>query len=124
MASFDLNDGQENWSVEIGGTQTPWVGGDYMFVIAGRATITAIARSNGGVRWSANLTGGGVWSGPVLGGGRLLVVSSKGVLASVSPQTGELINRVDVGEAVYIAPVIANGTVFILADDGTLIAMR
>ena len=124
MAAFGLSDGFERWSVDIGGTQTPWVAGDYVFVIAGQNTMAAIARSNGGVRWSSNLTGGGVWSGPVVGGGRLLAVSSKGILSSVSPQTGELIKRIDIGEAVFIPPVIANGTVYILADDGTLLAYR
>lgn len=124
MASFDLSGGGERWSVDIGGTQTPWVAGDYVFVIAGRATMAAVARSNGGVRWSQNLEGGGVWSGPVLGGGRLLAISSKGVLASVSPQTGQLIKRINVGESVLIPPVIANGTIYILADNATLIAMR
>ena len=124
MASFGLSDGFERWSVDVGGTQTPWVAGDYVFVIAGRSTMAAVARSNGGVRWSASLSGGGVWSGPVLGGGRLLAVNSKGIVASVSPQTGEIINRIDIGEAVFIPPVIANGTVYILADDGTLFAYR
>ena len=124
MASFKLASGDERWSVEISGTQTPWIAGDYAFIIAGQRTMAAIARSNGGVRWSSNLPGNGVWAGPVVGGGRLLAISSKGVLASVSPQTGELINKVGVGEEFFIAPVIANGTVFLLADDGTLIAMR
>jgi outer membrane protein assembly factor BamB len=65
-----------------------------------------------------------VWSGPVLGGGRLIAVSSTGVLASISPQTGEVLSTVDLGEEFYIAPVIANGTVYLLADSGTLIALR
>ncbi len=124
MASFQLASGEERWSIEISGTQTPWVAGDYVFIIAGQRTMAAVARRNGGIRWSANLPSRGVWSGPVVGGGRLLAVSSKGVLASVSPQTGELINKIDIGEDFFIAPVIANGTVYLLADDGTLIAMR
>ncbi len=92
--------------------------------LAGKRTMAAVARRNGGIRWSANLPSQGVWSGPVVGGGRLLAISSKGVLASVSPQTGELINKINIGEDFFIAPVIANGTVYLLADDGTLIAMR
>ncbi len=124
MGSFKLSDGEERWSVEISGTQTPWVAGDYAFIIAGRRTMAAIALSNGGVRWSANLPGEGVWTGPVVGGGRLVALSSKGVLANMSPQTGELINKSTVGDEFYIPPVIANGTVFLLADNGTLIAMR
>lgn len=124
MGSFRLSDGEERWSVEISGTQTPWIAGDYAFIVAGRRTMAALALRNGGVRWSANLPGEGVWTGPVVGGGRLIALSSKGLLASMSPQTGELINQSTIGEEFYIPPVIANGTVYLLADNGTLIAMR
>jgi outer membrane protein assembly factor BamB len=60
----------------------------------------------------------------VLGGGRLLVVSSEGKLASVSAQTGQVLGTVDIGDKLYIAPIIANGTVYLLTDSATLIAMR
>jgi len=65
-----------------------------------------------------------VWAGPVLGGGRLLAVSSTGELASISAQTGEILNTNKVGDAFFIAPVIANGTVYLLSDDAELIALR
>ena len=65
-----------------------------------------------------------MWSGPVLGGGRLIAVSSTGLLASISPQTGEVVSTLELGDEFYIAPVIANGTVYLLADSGTLMALR
>jgi outer membrane protein assembly factor BamB len=124
LGAFLLKTGEPVWAQEISGTQMPWVAGGYAFVISGTAAIAAVERAGGAVRWTAKLPGGGVWSGPVLGGGRLIAVSSTGVLASISPQTGEVLSTVDLGEEFYIAPVIANGTVYLLADSGTLIALR
>ena len=61
------------------------------------STLMALSRRTGGVRWTADLPGK-LWAGPVLGGGRLLAVSSEGQLASVSAQTGEILNTTDVGD--------------------------
>jgi outer membrane protein assembly factor BamB len=124
LGAFQLTTGEPEWAQEISGTQMPWVAGDHAFVINGTATLAAVERRGGGVRWTTNLPGGGVWSGPVIGGGRLIVVSSTGMLANISPQTGEVLSTTNLGEEFYIAPVIANGTIYLLADSGTLIALR
>ena len=124
FGAFLLSTGEAVWAQEISGTQMPWVAGGYAFVINGTGTMAAVERGGGAVRWTADLPGDGVWSGPVLGGGRLIAVSSTGLIANISPQTGEVLSTTDLGEEFYIAPVIANGTVYLLADGGTLIALR
>lgn len=124
LGAFKLSDGSEVWSQEISGSQTPWVAGDYVFVISNRATLAAVAKRNGAVRWSVNLPGGGTWAGPVVGGGRLLVVGSGGQLMSISPQTGETLSTINLGEKLFIPPIIASGTIYLLSDAATLIALR
>lgn len=116
--------GSEVWSDELSGNQTPWVAGDYVFMISGRKNLVAVQRSSGGVRWTTELPGKAVWTGPVMGGGRLVVVNSEGTLANVSPQTGKLMNTIELSGGSYITPVIANGTIYVLTDDATLIALR
>jgi outer membrane protein assembly factor BamB len=64
------------------------------------------------------------WAGPVLGEGRILAASSDGRLASVNPANGEINEMIELDEAVSVAPVIANGTLYILTDEGSLIALR
>ncbi len=124
MAAFDLKSGSEIWSREFSGNQTPWVSGEYVFVISQKRRMVAISRRTGAVKWVVDLPGGGIWAGPVMGGGRLLAVSSKGVLASISPQTGQTINTRTAGDAFYIAPVIAGNTVYLLDNDANLLALR
>ncbi len=123
FTTFRLRSGQEVWSLRTGGRNTPWLAGDYLFVITGKKRLSAVNRRTGGVRWTVTMPEG-AWSGPVMGGGRLLAVSSKGVLAEFSPQTGQLMNKHDIGEKAFIAPVIANATLYVLANDGSLIAFR
>ncbi|WP_342641661.1 PQQ-binding-like beta-propeller repeat protein [Rhodoligotrophos ferricapiens] len=124
MGAFSLSDGTRQWTQDLSGTQTPWVAGDTVFVVSNRNLLVALSRSNGHVRWSASLPSGQRWAGPVMGGGRLIAVSSTGAVIFANPENGQVINQIALERPVYIPPVIANNTLYILADDGTLIAMR
>lgn len=124
MVAVNVKTGERNWSKNISGTQTPWVAGPYVFVIAGDGTLLALTRDAGRVRWSASLPEGHLWSGPVLAGGRLIAVSSKGLMINIDVQTGEVIDQVDLGEGMYVAPVVAGSMIYLLTDDADLIAMR
>ena len=52
----------------------------------------------------------------------LLIVSSHGVAAWVSPQTGEIIETTKIPGSFYIAPIIVDEVIYLLNDDGTLVA--
>ena len=123
FASFDLGNGQRQWVREFSGVHTPWVAGDYVFVVSLDNKLVAISRKSGGVRWIKDLPAG-KWAGPVMGNGKLIAVSSEGQLVMVSPQTGEVLSTIDLGGKFYIDPIIASGTIYVLADDGNLIALR
>jgi outer membrane protein assembly factor BamB len=123
FVAFDVQSGQRLWMRELAGTQTPWVSGDYVFIITNRNKVAAISRKSGGVRWIKDLPAG-VWTGPVMGGGKLIVASSEGALAMLSAQTGEILTTIGLKSKIYVPPIIASGTVYLLSDDGDLIAMR
>ena len=124
FASFSLKDGQEIWSRNFAGNQTPWVSGEYVFVISQRRRLAAVTKKTGKVKWVVNLSSKGTWSGPVMGGGRLLLVSNKGALVSISPQTGKVIKSREAGSGFFIAPIIAGNTVYLLDDKANLVALR
>lgn len=132
IAAIDLRSGQRQWERGIGGSQTPWVAGRFIFVLAGSADIAALMRDSGKVRWVTPLTQyessssrtPALWGGPVLAGDRLLITGSFGDLLAVSPFTGEVIGKIDVRDRVRLGPVIANRTIYVLTDSGRLIALR
>jgi outer membrane protein assembly factor BamB len=65
-----------------------------------------------------------VWSGPVLVSDRLIVVSSDGFAESISPYSGALLTRMEIPDKTYIAPVVANDTLYILTNNADLVALK
>ncbi|HYR65041.1 MAG TPA: PQQ-binding-like beta-propeller repeat protein [Reyranella sp.] len=132
LSAVELNSGQRLWERGIGGNQTPWVAGRFVFVTTSSADVAAISRDKGKVKWVTPLTQYQdekrrkpvLWSGPVLAGDRLLITGSLGDLLALSPYTGEIIGKLEVRDPVRLGPVIANRTIYVLTDSGRLIALR
>ncbi|HEV2865836.1 MAG TPA: PQQ-binding-like beta-propeller repeat protein [Allosphingosinicella sp.] len=152
MVAVELITGQRAWEINIAGISTPWVAGDWVFVVNDRAQLLAVARASGRVRWIAQLPAfrrapsqreptreeiaqgrtGRVrpgqdpifWRGPVLAGNRLILTSSRGQLAYVSPVDGSILSISDTGTSISLPPVVANNMLYILDDSGRLTAFR
>lgn len=133
MVSIDQRTGERVWTRNIAGVQTPWVAGDYVFLVSTNAQLVALSRRDGRVRWITQLqryrneetrAGPIQWSGPLLAGDRLLLVSSRGVVVSASPDTGEIVETYELSEGALIAPIVANETVYVLTDGAELVALR
>ena len=133
MAAFDLRSGERSWTLPAGGLHAPYVAGDFLFIVTTDGEVAAIDRSEGRVRWITDLPAFVnerrrrnriSWAGPVLAGDRLVLASSEGQLVILDPATGERIGERDLGDPVFIAPVIAEETLVVLTDDGRLIALR
>jgi outer membrane protein assembly factor BamB len=131
--SIDLRTGTRLWERPIGSAFGPWVAGEFIFLLSNSGELICLARHNGGIRWVRQLQRFEdeqdqerpiFWSGLVLAGDRLLVGSSHGELWSVSPYTGKLLGKVDVGDPVFLPAVVAKDTVFVLTDNAKLIALR
>ncbi|RED53574.1 PQQ-binding-like beta-propeller repeat protein [Aestuariispira insulae] len=133
MAAFDQKSGARVWDRRIGGINTPWVAGNFVFVLASDGHLAALTRRGGRVRWLSSLP---IWEdpedredpinwvGPVLVGDRLLLGNSIGELWTFSPYDGSALGREDVGDAIRVPPVVADGKIFIQTDGGRLIAFK
>ncbi|WP_193182279.1 outer membrane protein assembly factor BamB family protein [Nisaea sediminum] len=133
LIATDLNSGRRVWEARVGGDQTPWVAGDYIFVVSNLGEVLALTKSRGRIHWIQQLPvfenpddkeGLITYSGPVLVSDRLLVGSSTGEVYAISPYTGKVLGKIDIGSAVFVPPVVAGGTVYFLTDDGDLEAFR
>lgn len=133
MVALELATGTRVWEREFAGVNAPWPSGDWVFAVTVEAELVALTRTDGKIRWVSNLghwkdpedkKGQIEWFGPVLAGNRLILVSSRGRMAFVSPQTGEILKTAKLSEAAYLPPVVANGMLYILTDDGTVTAYR
>lgn len=133
LVAIDVRTGERIWTIDVGGTQRPWVAGDYVYVVTDEAKLLCVRRTDGRIRWIRQLDayenaearqGRIAWSGPVLVSDRLLILSSEGYAVSLSPYTGEPLGQVDIPDKAFIAPVVADNWVYILTDDGTLTALK
>jgi outer membrane protein assembly factor BamB len=133
MVALDILSGQRLWELNIAGIDTPWVAGDWIYVITDDAKVLCIARSNGHIRWINQLPeflkpkskrGEIEYSGPVLAGNRLIITGSNGALIYVDPTTGRYEGQTNIGAAVSLGPVVANSTLYIYDDRGQLHAFR
>ncbi len=133
MVALDLFSGQRIWELNFGGIATPWVAGDWLFAVNDKAQLIAVNRANGKIRWINQLpryekmkkkTDQITYVGPVLAGERLIVAGSNGALINVDPVTGGFQSQVDMKDGVSFQPVVANNTLYLLTDGGTLVAYR
>ena len=133
MVALELITGQRMWELNIAGISTPWVAGDWVFVVTDEAKLIAVARATGKVRWITQLpafrnekkkSGPIRYKGPILAGGRLILVSSQGALINVDPENGGFLSQTSVGAPITLSPVVANNTLYILDDNGRLHAFR
>ena len=133
MAAIDLRSGDRVWEREIASSHSPWLAGDFVFVLVNDNELACLTRDEGKVRWVRPLpryedekakSDPIFWAGPVLGGNRLIVLSSLGAAVSVSPSTGELIGQQDMSASGYLGPVIAGNALYLLTDDANLSAYR
>jgi outer membrane protein assembly factor BamB len=133
MAAINLSTGDRTWSRDIGGIQTPWAAGDFVYVLNTDQQVLCLTRKDGRVKWMHQLAryqdpkkkdGPIVWAGPVLVSDRLITVSSAGYAVSLSPYTGKLLGRVTIPGEAYIAPVVADDTLYLWTNDAQLVALR
>ena len=133
MSAIDLVSGNRLWEQPVGGVQTPWVAGDFLYVLTSDAEIVCLSRPDGRIRWVTSLprfedavarTGVIEWVGPVLASDRLVVASSSGEALAISPYNGRILGRIGLPGGAVTAPVVAKGTLYILTDEGELLALR
>jgi outer membrane protein assembly factor BamB len=133
MVSLELVTGQRIWELNIAGISTPWVAGEWVFVVTDEGKLLCVARATGKVRWVSQLqryrknkskNGPVSWTGPVLAGNRLILASSEGDVTYVSPADGKVAGTQKVGAPVFLSPVVAGSTLYILDNSGRISAFR
>ncbi|NBB53355.1 PQQ-binding-like beta-propeller repeat protein [Rhizobium sp. CRIBSB] len=149
LSAMDARTGEPVWrgpnnsplTLPVAGVNAPLPSGDVVYVVSKTGTLTVINRQTGQVYWTRDLNEGRVrqeggflgffdrtvrpiWSGPILASNRLVLVNSEGEAVAFNPKTGELLTTLRLGGPAYIAPSAYNGLLYVLTDDGDLVAIR
>ena len=125
MVALELITGQRVWEINIAGISTPWVAGDWVFVVTDEAQAARASRaSTGKVRWISQLPRYARregQEGPDLLGrpdARRRPADPRQLerrAASTSRRpTARPVDRRRTGDAVSLPPIVANNTLYIL----------
>ncbi len=133
MVALELSTGQRLWEQNLAGISTPWIAGEWLFVVTDDARLVCLARANGKARWIAQLpryrnekkkSDPITWYGPVLAGGRLVLTNSRGHIVYANPGDGAVQATVETGTPFTLPPVVAKSTLFVLDQNGRIAAYR
>lgn len=133
LAAIDERTGTRIWQREISGSQTPWVAGNTIYVLSSDNQLIALNATNGTILWIEELERFEdaedredpiYWSGPVMASGRLIIAGSHGYFLEIDTQNGQILHTTRTKKNVQISPIIANDTLYLLSEDGTLMAYK
>ena len=129
----DLPSGRRLWERDVAGEDSPWAAGPWLFIVSLEQKMAALNRDDGRVAWVTELPRWEnpdkqrnpiTWWGPLLVGDRLVVAGTNQQALAVSPYTGAILGRQDLSGAASLGPIVAEATVFVVTDDGRLLALR
>lgn len=135
LAAFDTNAGEQLWMARQGALGPVWPAGDSIFAVTDINQLARFDARDGSVIWAVELPGfvndkprkrSRTWAhhGPILAGGRIVVASNDGWLRFFSPESGQMVSRVEVPGGATTAPVVANQTLYVVGANGALYAFR
>ncbi|MBY0428778.1 MAG: PQQ-like beta-propeller repeat protein [Alphaproteobacteria bacterium] len=133
FVALDVRSGKRVWEADAGSIQTPWFAGDTIYLVTTENQLAALSAEDGHVRWTSDLpryidpenrAEQIAWVGPVLAGGKLWLGNSLGEFNSYNPTNGKLIATRSFSSPIYLPPIVAGRTMYVLSDDGRLTALR
>ncbi|WP_066591370.1 outer membrane protein assembly factor BamB family protein [Sphingomonas pruni] len=135
LVAANLATGQRLWEQNFAGISTPWLAGEWLFVVTDESKLYCLQRSTGKIRWISQLRAFQVekkkkkknpltWYGPVLAGNRLVLVNSLGDMVFASPSDGTVGQTIPGKDGFSLGPVVANNTLYVLDGRGRISAYR
>ncbi|MBR5129840.1 MAG: PQQ-binding-like beta-propeller repeat protein [Alphaproteobacteria bacterium] len=128
MGAYRLENGENIWTLPMGGANTPVISGNALFMINNQNVLLALNKHTGKVFWNTALTSHDTeehafWKGPLLVGDNAILTSSNGDIIFIDIKSGQERNRLEV-DGIAVAPINVDGTVLFLTEDADLLAYK
>jgi outer membrane protein assembly factor BamB len=101
-----------------------------VFATSHSGVFSATDLRTGQRRWTVPLTGlttpwpAGDWSGPLLASNRLVLVNTEGEAVAADARTGAVQRTLRLGSPAFITPIAAGGMIYVVTEQGELVAIR
>jgi len=121
---FNIDTGSTLWKKQLGVDHQFWICGDLIVGITNTSKLIGINKQDGKIRWIQELASIAPnketieWTSPVVANSNAIIANSNGEMFFFSLVDGAIINKIAIPNDVYLSPVIANGEMVILSNDG------
>ena len=129
--SFNLTNGYLNWVKKIGSENTPIIDGKNIFLVSDNGFFINIDRNTGKIIWSTNILKilkqkkqKTQITGFIMGSGKIYAVSLNGYLIVCSAASGRVEYFKKISDKITTAPVISNGSLYILTGNSRILGFR
>jgi outer membrane protein assembly factor BamB len=133
--ALSLSGGERIWSAGEGALGPIAAAGGSLFLVNDEARLVRLDAATGEVIWSVEMPyftndkpkrRKDIFAhyGPVLAGGRVITVSSDGLLRGFDPASGALVHTAEIPGGAASQPAVAGGTLFVVGGNGQLHAFR
>lgn len=133
--AYSAADGKRIWTAEEGALNPPLVVGGSVFVVNDDGRLVRLSARDGQTIWAVDLPyfvkarpkkvqAITASFGPVLAGGHIIVVSSDNTLRAFNPTDGSLAAEVALPGGAATPPALAQGLLFVVNNQGQLLAFR
>ncbi len=133
--AMSASSGERIWSAGEGALGPVAVGGGSLFLVNDQAELVRLDASTGEVIWAVEMPyytkdkikrRKAIYAhyGPVLAGGRIMVVSSDGLLRAFDPTDGRLTHSAEIPDGAAAQPAVAGGVLYVVGGNGQLHAFR
>jgi outer membrane protein assembly factor BamB len=127
MVALDLKTGNRLWQRDIGSIRSPALMGDSLFVITNGGDLACLKLATGHIQWASALPRLDndkkpiLWAGPVIANDSLVLAGSQGQLLFASLKDGKIVKSIEMSAGTSLSPIIADGALYILAENGNLL---
>ena len=133
--AYSEANGQRIWTADEGALNPPLVVGGSVFVVNDEGRLVRLSARDGQTIWAVDLPyfvharpkkiqAITASFGPVLAGGHIIVVSSDNTLRAFNPTDGSLAAEVALPGGAATPPALAQGLLFVVNNQGQLLAFR
>ena len=129
--SFNLDNGYLNWKKNIVSKNTPIIDGNNVFIVSDNGYFVNLDKQSGKIVWSTNILKilkkkkqKTEITGFVMGSGKIYAVSLNGYLIVSSALSGKVEYFKKVADSITSAPIISNGSLYILTGKSKILGFN
>lgn len=131
LVAIDMRSGRRLWEREVSGQSPLCVCGEWLYLISLDQQLACLDRVTGQVRWVKQLPrfkkpehekGPIQWMGPIMLNNRLVCLSSmnRGGMVIVNARTGQEEGKIETPSSCQVQPIVCDGQLLVLSEDGVL----